>query len=63
MRTTLNIDDRLIEEAAKVTGTSEKTKLVRMGLEALISSYSAKKLAKLGKTEKQLKNIPRRRYS
>ena len=61
MRTTLNIDDKLIEEAAKFTGIAEKTKLVRMGLEALISIESVKKLAKLGKTEKSLKNIPRRR--
>ncbi len=63
MRTTLNIDDKLIEEAAKCTGIGEKTKLVKLGLEALISIESAKKLAKLGKTEKQLKSIPRRRYS
>ena len=63
MRTTLNIDDKLLEEAAKFTGITEKTKLVRMGLESLISVESAKKLARLGKTEKQLKNVPRRRYS
>ncbi len=59
MRTTLNIDDKLIEEAAKFTGIAEKTKLVRMDIE--VSIESAKKLAKLGKTEKHLKNIPRRR--
>jgi Arc/MetJ family transcription regulator len=44
MRTTLNIDDKLIEEAAKFTGIAEKTKLVRMGLEALISIESEKNL-------------------
>ena len=61
MRTTLNIDDELLEKATEMTGTSEKTKLVRLGLEALIERESAKRLARLGGTEKQLKPVPRRR--
>ena len=61
MRTTLNIEDNLIDKAAKLTGITEKTSLVRLGLEALIAAESAKRLAKLGGTEKQLKPIPRRR--
>ncbi len=61
MRTTLNIDDELLEKAAEMTGTSEKTKLVRLGLEALIARESAKRLARLGGTEKQLERVPRRR--
>jgi Arc/MetJ family transcription regulator len=61
MRTTLNIEDSLIDKAAKLTGITEKTSLVRLGLEALIAAESAKRLAKLGGTEKQLKPIPRRR--
>ena len=60
MRTTLNIDDTLIEKAAKLTGTTEKTKLVRSGLEALIALESARRLAALGGTEKKLRPIPRR---
>ena len=60
MRTTLNIEDNLIDKASKMTGIKEKTTLVRMGLEALIAKESAKRLAKLGGTEKQLKPIPRR---
>jgi Arc/MetJ family transcription regulator len=61
MRTTLNIEDSLIGKAARLTGITEKTSLVRLGLEALIAAESAKRLAKLGGTEKQLKPIPRRR--
>lgn len=61
MRTTLNIEDRLINQAAKLTGITEKTALVRLGLEALIAAESAKRLAKLGGTEKRLRPIPRRR--
>ena len=61
MRTTLNIDDKMIHEAARLTGVREKTSLVRLGLEALISLESAKRLARLGGTERSLRPIPRRR--
>jgi Arc/MetJ family transcription regulator len=61
MRTTLNIDTELIREATRLTGVSEKTSLVRMGLQALIAKTSAKRLADLGGTEKGVSPIPRRR--
>ena len=61
MRTTLNIEDRLLDKAAKLTGIKEKTSLVRLGLEALIAKESGKRLAKLGGTEKKIDLIPRRR--
>jgi Arc/MetJ family transcription regulator len=61
MRTTLNIDDHLIKRAAQLTGVQEKTQLVRLGLEALISREAAKRLARLGGAEPNLKNIRRRR--
>jgi Arc/MetJ family transcription regulator len=61
MRTTINIEDELLDKAEKLTGVKEKTLLVRLGLEALISVESAKRLAKLGGTEKKLAIIPRRR--
>ncbi len=60
MRTTLIIEDDLIEKASKLTGVKEKTSLVRLGLEALIARESGRRLAKLGGTEKRLE-IPRRR--
>ena len=62
-RTTLNIDDSLLKKAEKMTGVSEKTTLVRLGLEALISRESARRLAKLGGTEKSLTSVRRRRLS
>jgi Arc/MetJ family transcription regulator len=61
MRTTINIDDELLNKASILTGIDEKTSLVRLGLEALIAQQSAKRLAKLGGTEKNLQRIPRRR--
>jgi Arc/MetJ family transcription regulator len=60
MRTTLIIEDDLIEKASRLTGVKEKTSLVRLGLEALIARESGKRLAKLGGTEKR-REMPRRR--
>ena len=63
MRTTLNIEDKLLERASQLTGIKEKTYLVKLGLKALISLESSKRLAKLGGTEEKLKMIPRRRLA
>ncbi len=61
MRTTVTIEVKLLDKAAKLTGIREKTSLVRLGLEALIARESGKKLARLGGTEKKLKMIRGRR--
>lgn len=61
MRTTLNIDDELLSNASRLTGVTEKTSLVRLGLQALIAKESAQRLADLGGTEKRLRPVPRRR--
>jgi Arc/MetJ family transcription regulator len=61
MRTTLVLDDDLVAEAQRLTGTTEKTALVRKALGALIERESARRLARLGGTEPALADIPRRR--
>jgi Arc/MetJ family transcription regulator len=61
MRTTLAIDDDLLAEAQRLTGTSEKSALVREALRALIERESARRLARLGGTEPGLSAAPRRR--
>ena len=61
MRTTLNIDDALLNKAAKLAGVEEKTALVRLGLESLIARESARRLAELGGSEKSLSLVRRRR--
>ena len=61
MKTTLNIDAALLAEAERLTRISEKTALVRAGLEALIARESARRLARLGSTERALRPIRRRR--
>ena len=60
MRTTLNIDDSLLNQASTLTGINQKTALVRLGLEALIARESSKRLAELEGTEKSLLSVPRR---
>lgn len=60
MRTTLIIDDVTMQKAVELTGIKEKTSLVRMGLEALISRESSKRLAQLGGSEPQIKCIRRK---
>lgn len=61
MRTTLNLDDALLEQARRLSGLREKTAVVHAGLEALIARESARRLAALGGSEKALAPIPRRR--
>ena len=61
MRTTLIIDERLLERARALTGIREKTALVHAGLEALIAREAAKRLAALGGTQPRIASIPRRR--
>ncbi len=63
MRTTLNVDEKLLARARRLSGIQEKTALVRAGLEALIARESAKRLAALGGSAKSLGRIPRRRVA
>jgi Arc/MetJ family transcription regulator len=61
MRTTLALDDKLLAEAEFYTGIREKSALVREGLKALIEREAARRLARLGGSEPNLAEIPRRR--
>lgn len=61
MRTTLSLDDELLERAAELTGISEKSALVRAALKALIEREAARRLALLGGSDPDLADIPRRR--
>jgi Arc/MetJ family transcription regulator len=60
-RTTLILDDELLEEARKLTGLEEKTAVIHEALRALVRRESAKALADLGGSQPDLKSIPRRR--
>ncbi|MEO8348816.1 MAG: type II toxin-antitoxin system VapB family antitoxin [Acidobacteriota bacterium] len=61
MRTTLILDDALLEKARALTGLKEKTAMVHAGLEALIARESARRLAAIGGSETELLRVRRRR--
>ena len=61
MRTTVNLDDALLDKATVLTGVTERGVLMREALKALIERESAKRLALLGGTEPDLRLAPRRR--
>ena len=61
MRTTVDLEDELVEEARELTGIHEKTALLHAGLHLLVERENARRLAALGGTMPDLKAIPRRR--
>jgi Arc/MetJ family transcription regulator len=61
MRTTLALDDNLLNQAQLMTGLKEKSALIREALKALIERESARRLALLGGSEPELEAAPRRR--
>jgi Arc/MetJ family transcription regulator len=63
MRTTVALDDELVDEAQRLTGTTEKSALIRQALHALIERESAARLARLGASEPKARTTPRRRAS
>ncbi len=58
MRTTINLDDELLAEARRITGIKGRTALIHEGLRALIERESARRLARLGGSEAQLRPVP-----
>ncbi|MDP3282575.1 MAG: type II toxin-antitoxin system VapB family antitoxin [Nitrosomonas sp.] len=60
MKTTIVLDDELLEKAQALTHVQEKSALVKEALKALIERESARRLASLGGSEPQLDTIPRR---
>ncbi|TXL69513.1 type II toxin-antitoxin system VapB family antitoxin [Vineibacter terrae] len=61
MRTTLALDDDLLAKAQAYTGLQEKSALVREALKALVERESARRLARLGGSEPDLRRPRRRR--
>lgn len=63
MRSTIEIDDTLIETARSLTGTKENSALVRQALEVLVRVEAAKRLSELGGTMPDAQASPRRRLA
>lgn len=63
MRSTINLDDKLLEKARLLTGTKETAALVRQALETLVRLETGKRLIALGGTMPDVEAAPRRRSS
>lgn len=61
MRTTITLDDDLLEKAMRLTGIKDRTPLIRESLKAIIARESARRLALLGGSMPELQLTPRRR--
>ncbi|MBO9096864.1 MULTISPECIES: type II toxin-antitoxin system VapB family antitoxin [unclassified Rhizobium] len=61
MRSNINLDDNLMEQARSLTGTKETAALVRQALETLVRVECGKRLAALGGTMPDAEAAPRRR--
>ena len=60
MRVTIALDDELVAEAQELTRLKEKSSLIREALKALIERETARRLARLGGAEPDLRAPPRR---
>jgi Arc/MetJ family transcription regulator len=61
MRTTVSVDDDLIDKAREFSGIEENAALIREGLKALVEREAARRLIRLGGSQPGLKLPPRRR--
>jgi Arc/MetJ family transcription regulator len=61
MKKTLNIDDKLFEQAKAACGATTDTETVRLGLEALVRHGAYQRLRSLLGTEPDAEDVPRRR--
>jgi Arc/MetJ family transcription regulator len=61
MRTTVTLDETLLNRAQLLSGVQERSALLKEALSALIQRESARRLARLGGTEPQLETVARRR--
>ncbi|WP_165218181.1 type II toxin-antitoxin system VapB family antitoxin [Affinirhizobium pseudoryzae] len=61
MRSTINLDDQLLERARALTGTKETAALVRQALETLVRVESGRRFIALGGSMPDAEAAPRRR--
>jgi Arc/MetJ family transcription regulator len=62
MRTTLNLDDKLIADAIRATGITQKTKLIDIALRQMVQRQASLALANMGGTMPDLVAPSRRRW-
>ena len=62
MRTTITLDDELMEKAARYTGIKERSALLREALQALVAREAARRIIALGGSQPGFQPGPRKRY-
>ena len=62
MKITVNIDENQLKKARKLTGINDVSEVLNEGLRSLIGRESARRLAALGGSDPNLRDIPRRRF-
>ncbi len=61
MRTTVTLDDELVDKAAALTGIEERSALLREAMKVLVRVEGARRLAALGGTDPHAQAAPRHR--
>jgi Arc/MetJ family transcription regulator len=61
MRISITVDDELLAAARELSGVTEMEALLSLALTSLVEHQSARRLARLGGSEPNLEDIPRRR--
>ncbi len=62
MRTTVTLDDALLERASEYSGITERSALIRHALQEFVHAEASRRLARMGGTQPDLKAPPRRRF-
>lgn len=63
MRTTVTIDDDLLEDAREFSGLKENAAIFREALKALVEREAARQIARMGGTQSDAVAAPRRRLT
>lgn len=63
MRTTVTIDDELLESAIEYSGVTEKSALINIALKRYVESEASRRLARMGGSQPDFEVPPRRRWS
>lgn len=61
MRTTISVDDKLMDRLRVYTGETENTAIIRAALKGFIEREAARRLILLGGSDPEAKAAPRRR--
>ena len=62
MRTTVTLDDKLLKKAKDYVGIKETSAVVQEALKALVAREAARRLSRMGGSEPDAQDIPRRRF-